>query len=363
MKKLFVISLIVLLFSPLVANNPVVISVNEGVELMSIMARLADYREYNSQNCAFYIKDIEDWFSDYNNHESIDFMRRIRATNGISYDAVATMSISLDMSGKKIKLLPIDTTKIDRRWKGIDMDSILFYINKFSKDTKFKKFFKNHKEAYDSVITKWQSEVEEVFDYAWYSDFYGKDMKGKYHVVIAMSNGNNHYGPKLKIGDNIEEPYAILGYACGENNEIPPFYWYKGLVLHEFNHSFANSVVLNYDTMVWNAICDKIFKLTFGSMRLQAYGNGGTILDESLVRAVSIIYMMDHNEDIERIENTIFYEVSLNYFWMPELINSLKYYMANRDKYPDLQSFAPKLIEFIDPIIDMQMERVNGCFK
>ena len=72
---------------------------------------------------------------------------------------------------------------------------------------------------------------------------------------------------------------------------------------------------------------------------------------------------MDHNEDIERIENTIFYEVSLNYFWMPELINSLKYYMANRDKYPDLQSFAPKLIEFIDPIIDMQMERVNGCFK
>jgi hypothetical protein len=57
--------------------------VDERVELLSIVFRLADAKEYNSKRFKLYSDKIEKHFDKYKNHDLITFVKQIREENGI----------------------------------------------------------------------------------------------------------------------------------------------------------------------------------------------------------------------------------------------------------------------------------------
>mgnify|MGYP000296713527 CR=1 FL=1 len=61
--------------------------VNENVELMSILARMAGYPEYKMDMAGQYIKDMDEHFKSQTMHPAVQYMKELRNKYGISFDA------------------------------------------------------------------------------------------------------------------------------------------------------------------------------------------------------------------------------------------------------------------------------------
>lgn len=62
--------------------------VNENVELMSILSRMAGFPEYHMDMAGQYIKDMDSYFNDNTDHPAVQYMKGVRNKYGISFDAV-----------------------------------------------------------------------------------------------------------------------------------------------------------------------------------------------------------------------------------------------------------------------------------
>ena len=118
--------------------------VNENVELMSILSRMAGFPEYHMDMAGQYIKDMDSYFKDNTDHPSVQYMKGLRNKYGISFDAVMSMAIHLDNRDGTLTLIEKDIPTLEKRWKNVDKDEFLSYLNSFYKDTNFNEFFKAH---------------------------------------------------------------------------------------------------------------------------------------------------------------------------------------------------------------------------
>ena len=117
-----------------------------------------------------------------------------------------------------------------------------------------------------------------------------------------------------------------------------------GTVVHEFCHSFANPIIERHESEL-SAAGEKIFRHVAERMRAQAYGNAGTMLRESLVRACTVRFQRQY-DGAEAARRAAQSEASRGFVWTADLSKLLDEYEAQRDKYPTLDSFAPRLAEF-----------------
>jgi hypothetical protein len=80
-------------------------------------------------------------------------------------------------------------------------------------------------------------------------------------------------------------------------------------------------------------------------MRAQAYGDGHTLLCESLVRACTVRYVKQYQGG-EAAQQAIQSEKRKGFLWMQEMSDLLGEYEAHRDQYPTLEDFSPRLVTF-----------------
>lgn len=98
-------------------------------------------------------------------------------------------------------------------------------------------------------------------------------------------------------------------------------------------------------------------------MSRQVYGNWQTIINESLVRAATICYMLDKKYDKKDIRLSLTWEIQRNFRWMPELVQLFRKYQDNRSQYPTLEAFYPRIIQFFDEYTQMQEDKINSVIN
>ncbi len=82
-------------------------------------------------------------------------------------------------------------------------------------------------------------------------------------------------------------------------------------------------------------------------MAAQAYGDWGTIVNESLVRACTVRYFSERfGPAAER--DLIKYQASQSFLWVGELSQLLDQYEHERGSYPRLESFMPRVVQYFD---------------
>ncbi len=318
--------------------------VDERVELLSIVFRLADAKEYNSKKFKLYTDKIEKYFENYKNHELIKFVKQIRDENGIGYDAVMKMAIHLTSSNEFKPLVKISNSIPDERWGKKNTEKFIKLLNAFYKDTRCKEFFESNKELYANVSRKFLPIYENI-DLNWYKTFYGKEPKEKFVIVNGLGNGGGNYGPDIVFKNGTREVYAIMGTWSVDSLGMAKFDLkdYFPTLLHEFNHSFVNNLIENKIKEFENS-GEKIYKVVGKQMEEQAYGSFKTMLCEALVRASVIKYMKDHNFRKDEIDEEVQDQLNNGFLWMNELVEELEKYSKQREKYPTLESYIPNII-------------------
>jgi len=319
--------------------------VDERVELLSIVFRLAGNDEYNMNQLPAYSGDIDRYFGPYKEHPVVVTARQLAETQKIGYDAVMAMAISLSAPPELKPLVPFTTDVPNRRWGVEAAEKFLPLLRNFYRDSKFAAFSEAHGPMYRMAEGRFASTLASV-DFGWYRRFYGKSPDLSYHLVLGMNNGGGNYGPRLVFPDGRMELFSIMG--CWTHDEAGnPTYTdaeYLATIIHEFNHSFVNSAVADHWTEFTGA--QQIYEAMMKQMSTMGYGRAETMVNESLVRAAVIVYFQQAGEGGAKNLKRIRQEQRYGFYWMDRLVDSLKQYDAKRSQYPSFSAYLPRIAEF-----------------
>lgn len=341
------------------------VEVSEAVELMSILARTAGNKEYNMDMAGQYTKDTEVWFAPYKQHAAVVCFQNLRDQYGISYDAVMSMAIHLDIDGGKVKFLG-EQADLEKRWSNVDIDDFIDKLNTFYTDTRFHNFFEQHGMFYDEGLKEYEANVMTYFHQEWYARFYGTAPTDRFRIVIGFTCGGGNYGPSRQLPGQPREAYAICGYYINPQTGKP---YGEGAnmattLIHEFNHSFVNPLLNNETNASLLATTgQKLHKFSAYAMERQAYSDWQTVINESIVRAAVILYMLDQDFDQKQVLNELANQVCRSFNWMPELVASLRYYAAHRDQYPTLNDYYPEIARCLSKYIEDEVGRMQKALK
>lgn len=317
--------------------------VDERVELLSIVFRLADCDEYTSTKNKEYVDRIQSHFTPFKDHKLIKYTQKIRKY-GIGYDAVMQMAIHIGVSPEFKPLKEFNETIPEQRWGEKRAKQFLELLRDFYTYARCKDFFEQEKGYYSEIVEAFMP-VYDQLELDWYSEFYGAEPTEKFIKIIAPGIGGNNYGPHLTKANGEKEIYAILGVWEKDQNDENIFSIdeYFPILLHEFNHSFVNPVMGEFRSEL-EASGKSLFELVSQEMRNQAYGDWEVMLMESVVRAAVIQYMKENHYDDESIEEELQYQFYRGFIWIEDLVSSLDSFQKNRKQFSSFKDFMPELI-------------------
>ncbi len=321
--------------------------VDPRVELMSLIFRLAGNPEYNTAKVASYVEDADKQFGKFGGQAVVKLAQKLRNTRGVSYDAVMSMAVHLTDAGHPELKLPLKPWPdgLDRRWTAPDVTNFLAAAQQFVNDSSFQEFIEQHQPLYQTTVARMQTLMDKEAHVEWFDAYFGRRPQASFTVALDLLNGGGCYGPLFRGADGNEELYCVLGVWQTDKQGLPEFTRVAlPYVVHEFCHSYANPIIERHRAEL-QASGDALFEQVAGQMRSQAYNNGQTLLNESLVRVCVIRYVRQY-EGEEAAGRAIQVEKRNGFLWMQEMSDLLGEYEAHRDRYPTLEDFSPRLVLF-----------------
>jgi len=356
MKKITVTILmafiVVALFSE---NHTVQPKVDERTELLSIVFRLAEAKEYMNDNVPAYATEIDKYFAPFKEHEAIRFVKKVRSEQGVSYDAVMSLAVALEIKDSIRLRSNLSVSSIDKRWGMEKATEFIKLLNQFYVDSRFKEFFLKHNAFYQIAEDRF-TEVLKDIDFNWFEKFYGIKSNNNFNLILSIPNGGGNYGPKVIFNDGKEELYAIIG-GCRADSSGQPSYSKKNssIIIHEYNHSFCNPLIDdNYPAM--QSITTEIYNLVKDKLSRQAYGLAKSMNYEILVRACVIRYYQRNEINTNLLKQQVAAELSNGFIWIDKLVDQLAIYEKNRDKYQTLKDYMPEIIKLENSLSPEQMQ-------
>jgi hypothetical protein len=360
-KKLWM--LIILLVSILnFSQEKLTPKADERVEIVSIVFRLAGAEEYSQDDNKKYVADINTYFEPYKNSEIIEFIKENRNKNGLGYDAVMSMALHLSFKNKKFSLIKEKENSLDKRWEKVDKNQFVSLLNQFYKTTNFQQFFNNHSADYKKGENVYQATILSDFNQDWYSKFYGKKASEDYNIILGYGNGGGNYGIKTHPEKQKETVNAVVGMSSfdKDGNAIFDKNEFQPLLIHEFNHSFINYILdMDDNKSKLENSAKIIYELVKEDMESQAYTNWEIMINESLVRASVVRYMMDNKYSQKEINEEISIQEKRKFLWIKDLVELLGKYDSNRKQYPTLESFYPEIISFYNQLAPKMKNIIN----
>ena len=343
MKRFSLLIVAFTLGAALFAQNPYLEKprVDQRVELVSIVFRLARAPEYNHNMYTSYTDKIRTHYKPYKDHKIIEFVKQMRETTGVAYDAPMFMAICLN--DNLDPLVPFSDKIPEARWGRENALEFVRLLKDFYRETNSAEFFRQLKETYQLASERFAS-VYEKLDVAWYPAFYGQAPEEQFIIINALGNGGNNYGPQIKLSDGQRKVYAIMGTGKTDQNGDPVYTMenYFPTLVHEFNHSFINHLI-DKNRELFAQSGEKIFEIVGTLMQQQAYGAWHMVFKESLVRAAVIRYMKDHDFTPAEVANETMNQLARGFYWIEDLVEELDRYALQRAVYPTFESYMPQM--------------------
>ena len=326
------------------SRKHVVAVVDPRIELLALMARLAGLGGYDSRVIKRYTDDIDRHFAKDSLHPAILYLKQLKRKYQLGYDAVARMAIHLDYPSLKPRVA-FTSAIPEPRWTKEGAEAFLPLLQQFYKDTRFDSFFVSHKNMYVQAEKRFQVLLDQA-DYGWFPRFYGYQPEGPFSVFLGLQNGGFSYGPKVELPDG-EEFYAIMATYKTDSAGLPIYdLGMLPTVVHEFNHSFINHLVLN-DTLAWKPFAEPVHKQVEYQMGKLFYPQWRISLYESLVRAAVIRYEIEHDTTGARAALAIAEEKRNGFYWIDDLVTLMGIYENSRKQYENFVSFVPVLKTYL----------------
>jgi len=330
-----------------VNSNNIEIRVDRRTELLGIIQIISDYQKKYPHllqkhcNNREYVEEIEKRFLKYKKHEVIKLFDIFVKKYRFSYDGPVALFLQLD---KNYICSELDYYVFQERLYGDN--KVYDFINLlpgFAKEIGFEKFYNSNKNKYQEFINPIVVEIEKNDIIKFLLDYYGLPSEKKYVLNLLPFQTYGNYGVNTKTC-----VYANISGRINSTKKTDVFvncsFDFSNLLYHEFSHSFINPLT---DKHALTSEEDPIFNNIFEAMQEQAYGNNRTIINEHIIRALTLRFMFHINKDIEFYNELLQKEKEKGFIYIENILESLIYYENNRNKYTNIDDFYPIIIKNI----------------
>ena len=213
--------------------------VDRRVELMTIVARLADFPEYQSSLVRAYTDSLDAWFAPYRDHPAVAYLRELRKQQGVSYNAVPIMGVYLSEPPRLRARLPLTATQPEARWGVKSGKKFIRLLRRFYRDTRCEEFFERQDTLFATVERSFQQVFSEI-DMEWFGRFFGVQCSDGMVPIVGMGFGGGNYGGQILYPDSTVDNYAFMGsWSLWEGQPMFDAELFKRTIVHEFCHSFT----------------------------------------------------------------------------------------------------------------------------
>lgn len=318
---------------------------SETVELMGLIFRLAGAEEFNGCQVSTVANSADSYFASVKNHQAVQLAKQYRQS-GISYDAVTAYGNHLifNENGEII----FDPNCQDgsssslKRWNSKQKNDMLVAVNDFYKTSKFHDWFVSVETEQQQAIASFKSVVS--VDYTWFDSYYGKTDKLASRIILSfMPTGGSGLSFNRKDGTLLLT--SVIGDFREDNGQV---IYYNDLahIVHELSHPYCNPLMeANWSAI--SSIANEVYSKVSDLMISQAYGTAKGMMNETLVRASVIRYMISHNMKAKANER-LAYEESRGFIMVRTLVKTLEKREQEADKYPTLADFMPEIVKAIN---------------
>jgi hypothetical protein len=329
-------------------------AVDSRVELMSILFRLAGNSEYQQCRIPAYDKAIERYFGRQRNHEAIQLARSL----GIGFDAPMKLAVHVRDADSLAERVPLDRPNVHlyQTWNAGKARDFLTSARKFAADAKFQEFARSQQTLYAATNERLQGFLRDQADLGWPARFFGGQPPATFVIVPGLANAAS-YAVRVTDESGAQEIYSIAGVTKVDSAGIPVFDadW-RTTMVHEVAHVYVSPVLAKFAAQMEKP-AGKLYAEVAPAMRRQSYANWRMLLYESISRAATIEYVMEH-DGAAAAQLAIRRENAHSFFWMSGLVNLLETYRKDRQQYPTFEAFMPRVVEYF-AALPPRMERLT----
>lgn len=360
---------LVLVTAPLVhaqEKQPIETRVDPRVELLTIVARLAGFREFNMENSASpYARAVEARFGPLREHAVVLTLQKLRAERGVSYDAIASFAVHLDdvrTLGERIDFAKAPE-RLDPRWGGAKARTFLAQLRDFAAQAKASEFFDEQRPLYTEVERRLAERLSGSVALPWFQTFFGAKPGAKHVAIAGLLCGGGNFGVGVRFPDGApEELTPVFGCWTFDENGVPVFgEAYLPLFVHEICHSYTNPFVDRFEDDLERS-GKALHASCAAQMTEQSYSTWQTMMYESLVRA-SVVRCRLATEGQAAARTQAEEETNKGFRWVPELTVLFGEYEKDRAKYPSFDAFMPRVAQFFDTYAKALAERLAKAPK
>ncbi|MBL9147598.1 MAG: DUF4932 domain-containing protein [Phycisphaerae bacterium] len=331
-------------------------AVDERVELLMIVARLAGNDEYNMPNSASpYAKRVAAHFGPYKDHKAISSFQAMRRDRGASYDAVPSLALHLDGVPSLQPRMPFEPRplQLDARWDPARTAAFLEDLRAFAVDSNARAYFDQERGFYDAVEARLAAFAAKADAVAWFDRFFGVRQSASYVVIPGLLAGGGNFGmsvtfPETDANRRPEEIRPVLGCWTWDSEGLPVFAveTYLPTYVHELCHAYTNRIVDAHKDVL-EPPANRIYPAVARRMQRMAYANGLTMMYESIVRACVVRFLLERDgKDAARKEAEA--QAAAGFVWVPGLAELLGTYEKDRATYPTFDAFVPEIARFFN---------------
>ena len=333
------------------SQNTVSVLFDECVDLMSAVWRLSGSREYNMCKIPKYAHDFDSTFAQFKDHKVVQLARQYKQESGISYDAVASYGLHLDVNADGNVALDDNfkeggDVSFDR-WSEQQKKDFLEPLNDFYHSAKFHDWYISQKDLYTQVEEAFNA-INQNVDYNWFSDYFGPQSGSQFRVVLSLLVGPQNYGCSAQMKDGSIVLSPVIG-CCQLDDNGKVFFDAKTvlpIVIHEFCHHYCNPL----NSQFWSEMeqsAEKVFLEKSEQLKKSAYGSALTMMNETFVRSSVIRYMKTHYPQVSE-SDLVNEEEKQGFILTQTLCDALKQYEQNRSNYATMSDFMPVLAKAVN---------------
>lgn len=321
------------------------VAVDPRIELVGIIFMLAgECPEYFSRSPR-YVELVQKHFTPYANLDAVVLARKLSQEKSVSFNAPASLAVNWVLTPEGPVLKP-NALNIDKRWQGSE-EAFTATARQFFRQAHFMEFFEEQASFY-SMVQKRASDAFSMLRSEWFASYYGSKERPLFRIIPTPGNSTHNYGASSQTEDGVKEFFAVLSPSNIDEMGNPLFNAGRiPMVVHEFSHSYVNPLV-DANLELFRESGEKFLDCARQKMQAAYYGLWPITVYETLVRGNTLRYTREHCSG--GFDALLASDIRTGFVWMPQTVELLGEYEANRGKYPTFASFLPRAAEGLKEI-------------
>lgn len=335
---------------------PVVPVVDERLEFLAIAYRVATGSFPADSLPRAYGDAAQQHFGGFRAHPFIQRLRQLadsaaQAGGDLGSWEIPALAVHLGRPPEFEALVPRTSAESPDDWddRALLDPGFLQLLRGFYRDSHAEAFFRSQRRYFATVNDAFRRRYTPI-DAAWIQEFTGLAPTERYTPIASlMALGGGDY-LRVNFGGGRRNTHTIVVPGSYDSAGLPGTQWKDWATrstLHELVHAWTNQVVDRYadglrppaEMLLADPEVHSRVKDTF-------YGNWQYLLYESLVRAISIRYLVASGAVATTEPGEVAAQEKAGFLWMQGLLGELDRYARDRQRYPTLMHFAPELVRF-----------------